>query len=126
MSKKSDTQMLAEALEAFESGVPTLCAEEIIRLQQKLSIDQRVHAWLQLPDHKRVVVTIDNKATGAHRGRRSCVACKGGLTEENQVSVPMKLGVNHSGEKRDMYCYVLVCSSTCELDLKNGRWFQKA
>jgi hypothetical protein len=127
MGKK---QLLAEAWAAFQKGVPTMSAEDILKLMKQLSIDELTHVWLKLPDDQRVVITIDSKVRGAHRGRRSCVSCKGGLTEANQLSVPMKLlvsvCVDEDGEHRDMYVYVLVCSAACEGIIKQKGYFRKA
>lgn len=102
-----------------------MSAEDLVKLLHKFSIAEITHSWLDLDKDQRAVVTVEKKNSGAHKGRRSCVVCKGGLTEANQISVPMLLSVLYQEEKRDMYCYVLVCCAECASEVKKGGWVKK-
>ncbi len=73
----------------------------VVQELRDMSPDEVVACFLRLPANKRAVVIIDDKSPdgkggGPHVGRRSCVICRGGLTERNQLaasSAPERLGV---------------------------------
>lgn len=100
----------------------------VVQELRDMSPDEVVACFLRLPANKRAVVIIDDKSPdgkggGPHVGRRSCVICRGGLTERNQLAVPMRFTMNGTG--RVMYCYVLVCGASCENRLGTSDWLSR-
>lgn len=101
---------------------------EALKAMGEMSPDELVACLLQLPPNKRAIVIIDDKVQDGkgrspHAGRRSCVICRGALTERNQLAVPMKFTMKTTD--RVMYCYVLVCSGFCEERLKERDWLEQ-
>ncbi len=80
------------------------------------SIDEIVHEFMDLPSDARVIVIVEKK-----RGRKSCVICRGGITERNVLAPPYMLEV----AGREMHCWIAVCSAKCEEELGKGDWWKK-